>query len=255
MNSAPAQFGLSLPQALTVLVLPPVSLLLLGLACGVLAWHGSRRAGLGAAGAALALLLLATPAVAGMLRWSLEREVVAMLAAPSAISPAAIIVLGGDVAHARGGARVGRLTLERLQEGAALQRRTGLPLLVTAGVLSPGDPPLGRLMAASLAEDFSTLARWVEAQAADTRGNAVLSTAMLQGDGIAAAYLVSHAWHLPRAMAAFARAGLPVVPAPVLLHPPPSLAWEDWLPRPDPLAESWFALREWLGRIVYALRD
>ncbi|NDG51210.1 MAG: hypothetical protein EBY30_19755, partial [Rhodospirillales bacterium] len=40
-----------------------------------------------------------------------------------------------------GGARVGGLTLERLQEGAALQRRTGLPLLVTAGVLSPGDPP------------------------------------------------------------------------------------------------------------------
>jgi len=255
VSSVPSELGFSLSQALTVLVLPPVSLLLLGLACGVLAWRGSRRAGLCAALASLALLLLATPAVAGMLRWSLEREVVAMLAKPSAISPAAIIVLGGDVAHAQGGARVGGLTLERLQEGAALQRRSGLPLLVTAGVLSLGDPPLGQLMAASLARDFAAQARWVEAQAADTRGNAVLSAAMLRGDGIAAAYLVSHAWHLPRAMAAFARAGLPVLPAPVLLHPPPALGWEDWLPRPDQLGESWFALREWVGRIVYAIRD
>ena len=255
MSSVTTELGFSLRQALTVLVLPPVSLLLLGLVCGVLAWRGSRRAGLWAALASLALLLLATPAVAGMLRWSLEREVVAMLAQPSTISPAAIIVLGGDVAHALGGARVGGLTLERLQEGAALQRRTGLPLLVTAGILSPGDLPLGQLMAASLAQDFATPARWLEAQAADTRGNAVFSTALLRGDGIAAAYLVSHAWHLPRAMAAFARAGLPVVPAPVLLHPPPSLGWEDWMPRPDQLGESWFALREWVGRIVYAIRD
>jgi uncharacterized SAM-binding protein YcdF (DUF218 family) len=255
MNSVTTEVGFSLKQALTALMLPPVSLLLLGLACGILAWRGSRRAGLWAALAALGLLLLATPAVAGLLRWSLEREVVAMLARPQAISPAAIIVLGGDVAHAVGGARVGGLTLERLQEGAALQRRTGLPLLVTAGVLSPRDPPLGRLMAASLARDFATPARWVETQAADTRGNAVLSSAMLRGDGIAAAYLVSHAWHLPRAMEAFARAGLLVMPAPVLLHPPPSLGWEDWMPRPDQLGESWFALREWVGRIVYALRD
>ena len=255
MSSVTTEVGFSLRQALTVLVLPPVSVLILGLACGVLAWRGSRRAGFWAAIAALVLLLLATPAVAGLLRWSLEREVVAMLAKPSAISPAAIIVLGGDVAHVLGGARVGGLTLERLQEGAALQRRTGLPLLVTAGVLSPGDPPLGRLMAASLVRDFGTPARWVEVQAADTRGNAVLSTALLRGEGIAAAYLVSHAWHLPRAMAAFARAGLPVVPAPVLLHPPPSLQWEDWMPRPDQLGESWFAMREWVGRIVYAIRD
>ena len=244
--------GLPLRQALTSLVLPPVSLLLLCLLGGLLAWRGSRRGGLGVALAALALLLLSTPAVAGMLRWSLEREVVVV---DAGLVPTAIIILGGDVAHAVEGASVGGLTLQRLRAGAALHRQTGLPLLVTGGVLSPGDPALALLMARSLEQDFAVPVRWVEPQAADTRGNAQFSAALLRADDVGVAFLVSHAWHLPRALAAFARAGLPVVPAPVLRHPPPRLAWGDWMPRPDQLDESWFALREWVGRIVYAIQS
>jgi uncharacterized SAM-binding protein YcdF (DUF218 family) len=97
--------------------------------------------------------------------------------------------------------------------------------------------------------------RWVERQAPDTRGNALFSIAILQEAGIGKAYIVTHAWHLPRALAAFRHYGLEAVPAPVRpgrVHAP---AWSDWLPRPDHLTESWFALREWAGRIVYAVRD
>ena len=237
---------------MTTLLLPPLALLLLCLVLALAAARGSRRAGLGAALAAFVLLLLATPAVAGLLRWSLEREVTTpALASP----PAAIIVLGGDVARGVGGPTIGALTLQRLRAGAALQRRTGLPLLVTGGVLSPGDPALASLMASSLAEDFATPARWVEPLAADTRGNARFSTMMLQAQGINSAFLVTHAWHLPRAMAAFARAGLVVTPAPVLPRAAPSFAWRDWRPAPEQWGASWLALREWAGRVVYALRD
>jgi hypothetical protein len=35
----------------------------------------------------------------------------------------------------------------------------------------------------------------------------------------------------------------------------PDGAASDWLPRPDHLARSWFALREWAGLLVYRLRD
>nr|WP_245215089.1 YdcF family protein [Pararoseomonas indoligenes] len=185
---------------------------------------------------------------------SLEREVAAPALTSHAV-PEAIIVLGAEVTHGQHGAEVGPLTLERLRAGAALQRRTGLPMLVTGGVLSPGDPPLAALMARSLEQDFRTPARWVEARAADTRDNAVFSAAMLHQDGIEAAFVVSHAWHLPRALEAFARAGLEAVPEAPDLAAAPRFDLPHWLPRVDRLVDSWFALREWAGRLVYAIRD
>ena len=238
-------------QAMTALLLPPLGLLLVALLAGLLAWRGRRLAGLLATGAALGVLLLATPAVAALLRWSLERE---LTSGPAAIVPGAIIVLGAEATHGPMGTAVGPLTLERLRAGAALHRATGLPILVTAGVLAPGDPPLAALMATSLAEDFRTPTRWVEPRAADTAQNARFSTALLRAAGIEAAYLVSHAWHLPRARAAFGRQGLPALAAPVRLGGAPLLGVTQWLPRADNLGESWFMLREWAGRAVYGWR-
>lgn len=239
--------------ALLALALPPVLLLLLAMLGGALAARGRRRAGLGAALAALAVLLLATPAVAGLLRWSLEREVTP--GAEAALPPAAIIVLGAELHQGRAGPEPGRMSLMRLREAARLHRVTGLPLLVTGGIVSPGAPPLAQLMAQSLAEDFGTPPRWIEPQATDTRQNATLSAALLEPIGIRSAYLVSHGWHLPRALAAFGRAGLVVLPIAVEAGAPRPPASSDWLPRPDHLMESWLALREWAGRLVYALRD
>ena len=241
-----------LRQLLTALALPPVSPLLLAVVLGLMAWRGRRWAGLGAAGCALSVLLLATPAVSGALRWSLERETTAW---PAVAAPGAIVVLGAEVARGLDGPRPGPLTLERLRAGAALFRATGLPLLVTGGVLAPGDPPIATLMARSLAEDFSTPARWVEPGAADTRGNARLSAAILAGEGIAAVHLVTHAWHLPRAGREFSMAGLAVLAAPVPRGREPGFGPSQWLPGAEGLAESWFSLREWTGRLAYALRD
>jgi uncharacterized SAM-binding protein YcdF (DUF218 family) len=236
---------------LTALLLPPLIFVLLALLGGLLAWRGRRWAGLAAALACTGVLLLSTPALAGLLRWSLEREVAAPMAGAA---PGAIIVLGAEVTRGTDGVRVGALTLERLRAGAALHRRTGLPLLVTGGVLQPGEPALGRLMAASLAEDFRTPARWVEPRAANTRENAELSAAMLAAEGISAAHVVSHGWHLPRARDAFARAGFTALAHPLREAPAPGFGPGEWVPRPTALRDSWFALREWAGRLVYELR-
>ncbi len=231
------------------LALPPLLLVLMGLGGVAAAWRGWRPGLLVAAIAGTGQLVLATPVAAGLLLASLH-----LPPAPDVV-PGAIVVLGADAARAAGRTEVGPLTLERLRAGAALHRRTGLPLLVTAGPNAPGEEPLGYAMARSLAEDFGTPARWTEAAARDTRDNAVLGTARLRQDGITAAHLVTHAWHMPRAAAAFARAGLPVVPAPLRPDRLPGGGAGDWLPRADHLAGSWFALREWAGRLVYALRD
>lgn len=238
---------------LLAFALPPVLLLVLAVLGGALAARGRRWAGAGAAIAALLVLLMATPAVAGLLRWSLEREVAS--GSVAANPPGAIIVLGAELNHGARGAEPGRLTLMRLREGARLHRATDLPLLVTGGIVSPGGPPLALLMAQSLAEDFGTPARWIEPRATDTRENATLSAALLAKRGIGTAYVVTHGWHLPRALAAFQRAGLVALPVAVETQALRRPGVGDWLPRPDHLMETWLALREWAGRLVYALRD
>ncbi|MDO9711970.1 YdcF family protein [Paracraurococcus lichenis] len=238
---------------LTSLFLPPLLLALVCLGAGLLAWQGRRGAGALAALAAFGLLLLATPFAAGHLTAPLEARA---SAAPAPMAPpGAIVVLGGEMAYGAAGPEVGPLTLERLRAAAALHRRTGLPLLVTGGPLSAGAPPIAVLMAASLAADFGTPVRWVEPRARDTRENALFAAAMLRAERIDAALVVSHAWHLPRALAAFERAGFMVGPAPVRIGRRPAGVMSDWVPRPDHLARSWFAIREWAGLLVYRLRD
>jgi uncharacterized SAM-binding protein YcdF (DUF218 family) len=248
---------LAVQQVMTALLLPPLLLVLAGLPLGVLAWRGWRPGGLWAAVAVTGVTLLATPSASGRLMASLEREVpdAPPPQAADGTQPGAIVILGAEMASGAGHPDIGPMTLERLRAGAALHRRTGLPLLVTGGPLSSDAPPIAQMMARSLREDFGTPVQWVESQAPDTRGNAVLSAAMLHQAGIGTAYVVSHAWHLPRALAAFERAGLEPVAAPVRPARNTDPQWSDLLPRPDHLAESWFALREWLGRLVYAIRD
>lgn len=243
---------MSLSGLLTNLALPPLLFVLVALAGLLLAWRGVRT---GLVVAALALggqWLVSTPLAAHLLVVSLQREL--HDASPLSSQPGAIIVLGGDVAHASGGTEPGPLTLERLRAGAALQRRTGLPILVTGGVIGKGTEALGALMARSLEQDFGASVRWIEPRSGDTWQNALFSAAMLHDAGIDSALLVTHSWHMPRALAVFERRGLHVAPAPVRLER--EIDWSELglTPRPDYAAQSWYAIREWVGRAVYRIR-
>jgi uncharacterized SAM-binding protein YcdF (DUF218 family) len=85
------------------------------------------------------------------------------------------------------------------------------------------------------------------------RENARKSAALLMEAGIGKVLLVSHAWHLPRAVVAFNQAGLEVVPMPTLFRREP-LTPLDYLPQAEGLRQSRIALHEWLGRFWYWLR-
>lgn len=236
---------MSLRAILPALLLPPVGFALLTLCgCVVMAWR--RRLGcMLVVGGALGILLMATPYADAQLRHSLERGLGGIR---SDVAPAAIVVLGAETVLGPSGAEIGPLTLERLRAGAALERRTGLPLLVTGGVLAFGQPPVARLMARSLLEDFQTPAHWIEEEAATTHENATRSTAMLRAAGIGGVFIVTHGWHMKRALDEFTAAGMAATPAPVRLVPAPAATIAAFVPRADHLAGSWWSIREWAGR-------
>lgn len=244
--------GELLQSALPGLVLPPLALVLLAMVAGLLAWRGARWAGMVVVMAMLVLVVLSTPWAAGWLFVSLEAGIVDD---PTRPEPRAIIILSAEAVQNGQRLEPGALTLERLRAGARLHRRTGLPVLVSGGMTRYGGSSLAEIMARSLQEDFGITARWLETRSRDTHENAVFSAEMLRADGIGSAWLVTHGWHLARAQEAFARLQFPTRPEPVRIDGLPPADLTSWIPRPDYAARSWFALREWLGRLVYALRD
>ncbi len=86
--------------------------------------------------------------------------------------------------------------------------------------------------------------------------HAVACAPLLREARIERIYLVTHYWHMPRAMAAFSQAGVEVVPAPMGLERG-EMEWYDprWiLPGAGALWTSALVFHEWLGRAWYRLR-
>ena len=241
-----------LKSILELLLLPPVNLVFAILAGVALQRRAPRLARwLVGAGAAL-LLALAMPAVSGTLLCSLETGL--PTTPPPGKPPQAIVILGGDVQRtADGGSTVGHLSLERERAGAALQRQTGLPILVTGGLIGHHKPPVADLMRDSLIQDFRVPVRWVEDRSRDTWQNAHDSAAILRANGIDSVYVVTHAWHERRALMAFAGTGIAVTVAPVVMDRPPTPIPSDFIPVVSAWVTSYYALHEWVGCLWYAM--
>ena len=172
----------------------------------------------------------------------------------SSTDPQAIVILSGDVAHTARGFEPGPGTLQRLRVGAALWRRTRLPILVIGGPVWSDDPPVARVMAESLEADFNVPVRWVEDRSTDTLENARESAAILHAAGLSSVYVVTHAWHLKRARLAFMRYGIAASPAPVLPDRGPDDMLYLLLPRPSAWVASYEGLHELIGLVFYSLR-
>lgn len=233
------------------MVLPPLSLayltafgLLIGRRLGrVLAWIGI-----------LALLVLGMPAVAGWLTVALEQDL--PLTPPANAAPKAIVILGGEVTRTLDPPFTlpGKLTLDRLRAGAELHRKTGLPMLVTGGIVQRDRPAVAKIMADSLRDDFHEPAEWVEDKSATTWENATMSAAILKKQGITSVYVVSQAWHLKRAAIAFNAAGLTVTAAPSSRDTPAGPTPDDFVPNVAAWHQSYYALHEWIGCVWYSIR-
>ena len=181
----------------------------------------------------------------------------AALAAERADGPSAIVILSAgrrSYAPEFGGETVDALSLERIRYGATLARKTGLPVLVSGGAAG-GKVPLARLFADTLSKDYGVQPKWLEDRSGTTAENAIDSAAMLKRDGITHIILVTHAWHMRRAQAAFAANGMRVTPAPTAFYRPEfRTALAEWMPAVSAFRMSGYAIHEFVGIAWYAVR-
>jgi uncharacterized SAM-binding protein YcdF (DUF218 family) len=233
-------------------LLPPLNLLLLG-AFGHWRLQRHPRQGRILIGLSLAgLWLLGTPWIAT----ELLNTLVAPHRAYRGDEAEAIVILGGGAradAPEYGGDTPNSRSLERLRYGAWLHRRTGQPILVSGGGIGEVDAE-GKLMREALEQEFRVPVRWSEERSTNTRENARYSAELLRAEGIRRIYLVSHVWHLPRAVVEFEREGFVVLPAgtgyPAAETSEP-MGLFDFLPTAHSLVISYYAFHEWVGMAWY----
>ena len=239
-----------LRKAATALVLPPVGPLLVTVA-GLMLLKRAPRLGRGLAWVgAIVLFALSFHPVADVLLMAASHT--APLDRSQAAKAQAIVILSGGLrrdAPEYGGDTLGRLSLERVRYGAKVAKETGLPVLVTGGVVQEGRPE-AEVMKEALEREFGVPVRWTEIRSRNTRENAQRSAEILRPAGVTRIVLVAHAFDIPRARGEFEAAGLAVVPAPTLI---PDLEFEwprSLIPGMSALMGSYYALYELLGDLV-----
>lgn len=282
---------------LTALALPPVPLLALIL-LGAWLTKARRRAGLSLIWTGVVgIWLCACPGLATWLQdaWLTPgrpvtvRQVVDLAArlkarpaaaAPSSSGvqgggePLAIIVLGAGrdaLSPEYGSADLSVYSADRLRYGVWLSRHTGVPLGFSGGVgwaqkpqadASGQDVSEAGTAAIVSKKHFGWPLRWVEAQSADTRQNAVRTVDMLTAQGVRGVVVVTHAYHVKRARRAFEEAarsaaqGHPgMVPMTVMMAPMDLWSGDErqaltWLPSATGMRDVSIALRECLGWLM-----
>lgn len=244
---------LSMSTLLKQLLLPPASLILVLLAGLIIArnrwdigwWMATLSAAL--------LYILATPLGSGTLSRFLETYPPLTAGDLRAGEARAIVILGSDGVYAMeyGGDTVGSLTLARLRYGTWLHHQTGLPILVSGGILDDDPISLAERMKHVLTLDYGIPEIWEETRSRDTWENAVNSAALLRDKNIGHVYLVAHARDMARALNAFQQAGLKITPAPISFEERRAQGLRMILPSAKSLLASYYALYEIAGGIGY----
>jgi len=268
MNDALIALGIEgWKPVLGALLLPPAPFVVMVLAGAVIAARRRALAWLLWIVAALGLWLGSTNAAGHVLvQWLLApppalsaEQVAALKGSPRT----AIVVLGGgrkERAPEYAGASLNNFGLERLRYGVWLSRATALPLAFSGGLAHgslPG-PSEAEVAAQIAATEYRHPLRWTETRSRDTNENASMTLQLLKAEGIEHIVLVTHFFHMRRAVAAFERAAqrsstsmrITVAPMGRDESGPPSLA--DWLPSRGGYQIVNIALHEWLGRLAGA---
>jgi uncharacterized SAM-binding protein YcdF (DUF218 family) len=240
--------SLFLAKLLPIFVYPLGAAILVGALALALSFTNWRRIGQALLGLALLTLwIAATPICANWLNWRLQSEL-----APLSVSPlpqSDVIVLLGGIGP-----------LDRIVDTLRVYRAGKAPLIVISG----GNQPW-RACAVPEAESISDVlvglgipfsALILETQSRNTRENAVNTAAIFKAHGWRTGLLVTSGAHMPRALAAFQKMGISLVPAVTNTYagPPQVVSLLDLLPDAKALARTTSAIKEMIGLCVYRFR-
>ncbi len=240
----------------TVLLSPLVFALVAGV--GLLLLSRRRRVGSWLlAVSAFVPLILSTGPVARFFLSTLERR-----AAPyEGQTVEAVVVLGGGLVRGSpdegGQASLYPDSLKRVLYGSIVERRTGVPIVVSGGVVwnSPGAEPEADVAARMLTRLGVAPSMIVEDPSRTTWENARDVAGILRERRIGRIALVTSAYHMPRSLLAFRKAGVECVPAATDYKTSRDrLTAADLLPTYDNLRDSFVVFREYLGIVEYTLR-
>ena len=251
---------------LTALLLPPVPLLVL-LLVGARLMLPRRGLGWFVVLTSVALLWLTACTGTALLMSqfvlhppaALSATRIQQLKVQAAKAPVALIVLGGGMepfAPEYGVSNLQPVSVERLRYGIWLSRETGLPLGFSGGVgwAQRDGKPEAQVAARIAANEFGRPLKWVEDASRDTRQNASRTVAMLRQQGVKHIVLVTHGWHMPRALRNFEEAApdMRIEPAPMGMSQRLERPALSWIPSAAGVVDMRNILRELLGRLFGA---
>lgn len=239
-------------RILSELLLPPFSPFLLLVLAFVLVVCNRRRTGVTLAVlAGMGMFVFSLVGVDNLARspWPEVPERVA----PPYPEADAIVVLGAGrylEAPEYGGDTAAAGSLERVRYAAKLYRETQRPVLVSGGRPGGiGTRSEAEIMRDILEQEFQVPVSWVEDASEDTRQNAAHSARMLLAAGIRRIYLVTHGFHMDRAVDAFHAHGVHAVPMATGFVRPQALTALSWVPSFEGLARNRGWVYEALARL------
>lgn len=201
--------------------------------------------------AILLLVLLSMPLVARQLLLNLQiHPAIAMIELTSGRPEGAIVILGGGryASAPEYGYRdeISTLTLERLRYGATIAGKLKLPILLSGGRRNSNATSEAVIMNQVMVNVFNIHPQFLEINAVNTIEQAEEVKKILANKSINKIYLVTHAWHMQRAVRAFVQEGIEVTAAPVGFAAT-SNTENLYLPSASALASSSRAIHEYYG--------
>lgn len=256
----------SLKPFISALLLPPIPFLILLSLAALLLWRKHAAGWLlvlfsatglwlsqsEAAGQGLARLLLRSQP-------ALDVDALAALGKdPQSRKTLSIAVLGAGTqpyAPEYGVANLSAHSLERLRYGLWLGKRLGVPVGFSGGLsqgASDDDTPEALVAQRIASQEFGRSLQWVDPYAKDTHENALRSLVLLREAGVRKVIVVTHGWHMPRALKAFqALAGneIEIVAAPMGMGVSAKVSSQRWLPSAQGGQTVRLVLKEWMGSL------
>ena len=242
---------ISILQTLELLLLPPGFVFILLSIALLISRRLPRTSFLIGLSSVSLLLLLSMPIIARQLLSSLQDYPAIPIAELTKGKPAgAIVILGGGrySAAPEYGYRdeVSIFTLERLRYGAVIAEKLDLPILLSGGRRNANSTSEAVIMNQVMVNDFNIDSQFLEINGINTHQQAIEVNLILLEQNIKKIYLVTHAWHMKRAINEFRLQGIVVIPAPMGFAAT-SNASNEYLPSAFALASSSRALHEYLG--------